>query len=76
MIRVNDPSLVTISLSVRDAGNLKAIHDGLVAGVEVSPELQQFWDEFLAQYEIAKKRQLWIYRSQNPDEPMDPPSQG
>lgn len=76
MIRVNDPSTVTITVSVREAGTVKAIVEALMMGVELTPEQKQFWAEFTNHYEMAKKRQLWIYRAQNPDEPMDPPSQG
>lgn len=70
MIRVNDPTVVTVSMTVKEMALLKSINEKALAaasGVTLSPEEKLLWEAFLLRYEEAAKRQLFIYRGNPPE---------
>jgi hypothetical protein len=64
-IRVNDPTVVTVSFTVKDLSTIKSIVEKATAaatGVVFTPEEKAAWQDLLLRYEEATKRQLFIYQ--------------
>lgn len=64
MIRVHDPTTVSISLSVKDAAALRGLVQratGAAVGVVFTDEQKMLWEQFCAQVEKAEKiqRSIW-----------------